>query len=224
MPKRPLHELSQAFVLFAVALGTVTAAAQGGLSSSLARYEIRRGDHVERLEVVRTQERVEHRYATRGMTEIWSRDGRGELSHWKVFHKAGRSVHYTAGDLRTIQVEPSWEKLATLINPDERAHLKSRGTRRTESGTLSVLEGLIDQQRARVLWNEQTSWAQEIVIGAQGDKTRFRLLSSEACSASACAPLDTAEVREIEFADLGDSENDPFVRSFLASFAHGHAH
>ena len=173
---------------------------------------------------MRIDGRIEHRYLERGVTEIWQRDARGELSHWKAFPRLRRSVHYAAGDLRTIHVQPSWELLATLIDPAERSHLKVSGTRRFKRGRLTVLEGELDHQQTRVLWNEQSGWAQEMVMGTGAKRSCFRLLSAEPCAPSACVPLDTVDFREIEFADLGDSENDPFVRTFLAGFTQRHSH
>jgi hypothetical protein len=211
-----------ALVLASSGLVTPRAEAQGALLLSVAHYDVRHGGRTERLDVVRMKDRVEHRYLTRSITEVWSRDARGELSHWKVFHQAKRSVHYTAGDLRTIEAMPSWEQLATLINPGERAKLKAKGTKRTPHGPATLLEGQIDHQQARVLWNEPAGWAEEVALGAGSKSKKYRLLSVEACAASTCAPFDTNSVREIEFADLGDMESDPFVRSFLATFAAGH--
>jgi hypothetical protein len=214
-----------ALALAFAGLATPASRAQGALSLSIAHYEVTHDERSERLDVVRTRDRIEHRYLTRGITEVWSRDPRGELSHWKVFHQPKRSVHYTAGDLRTIEAEPSWEQLATLINPGERAKLKAKGSKRTPHGPATLLEGQLDHQQARVLWNEAAGWAEEVVLGAGSKGKKYRLLSAEACSPNSCAPFETSSVREIEFADLGDMETDPFVRSFLATFAgHGHAH
>jgi hypothetical protein len=222
---RTVSKLWGALVLAVAGLATPAVEAQGALSLSIAHYEVTHDGRTERLDVVRTNDRIEHRYLTRGITEVWSRDPHGELSHWKVFHQPKRSVHYTAGDLRTIEAEPSWEQLATLINPTERAKLKAKGSKRTPNGPATLLEGKLDHQQARVLWNEPTGWAEEVALGAGGKGKKYRLLSAEACSPTLCAPFDTGSVREIEFADLGDMESDPFVRSFLATFAgHGHAH
>lgn len=199
--------------------------AEGALPSSIAHYELTHDGRTERLDVVRASDRVEHRYLTRGITEVWNRNSSGELEHWKVFIQAERSVHYTAGDLRTIEAEPSWEQLATLINPSERTKLKAKGLKRTSHGTAAVLEGELEHQRARVLWNDASGWAEEIALGSSGHRKMYRLASNEACTANTCAAFDTSSVREIEFADLGDMESDPFVRSFLATFAgHSHSH
>jgi hypothetical protein len=225
MPRTSTIRVWGAVVLAVTRLATPAAGAQSILSPSIAHYEVSHEARTERLDMVRTADRIEHRYLTRGVSEVWSRTPRGELEHWKVFHQPKRSVHYTAGDLRTIEAEPSWEQLATLIHPAERLKLKTKGTRRVGAGTATVLEGELAHQRARVLWNASTGWAQEVALGAGHHRKKYRLLAAEACSPATCAPFDASSVREIEFADLGDMETDPFVRTFLATFAgHAHAH
>lgn len=214
-----------ALVLAIAGRATPAVGAQGALPLSIAHYEVTHDGRNERLDVMRKGDRIEHRYLTRGITEVWTRASNGELEHWKVFQQAQRSVHYTAGDLRTIEAEPSWEQLATLISPADRAKLKAKGTKRSGATKTTVLEGKLEHQQARLLWNEATGWAQELALGAGHHQKKYRLLSAEACSPTSCAPLDISRVREIEFADLGDMETDPFVRTFLATFAgHAHAH
>jgi hypothetical protein len=51
---------------------------------------------------------------------------------------------------------------------------------------------------------------------------RLRLLSVKPCTDALCAKEDVANYRELQFADLGDMEHDPFVRSFMASAGHHH--
>lgn len=207
-----------ALVLTAAGLLGSAAAADGRLPVGMARYAIRRGKAVEHLEVVRLLNRIEHRYEDRGVVEVWKRHRNGELEHWKVFPREGRSVHYTAGDLRIIHLEPQWRQLAGLIDPKE----FTRPTSETKLPRLTVFEGRSEQVPARVLWDSHIGWAKEIAIGASGVQTRFDLLESHPCANDGCAAVNLKSMREIEFADLGDLENDPFVRNFLAHFA-GHA-
>lgn len=190
MPHASTIILWGALVLAIAGFASPAVRAQGALPSSIAHYELTHDGRTERLDVVRTSDRIEHRYLARGITEIWTRSPSGELEHWKVFHQAKRSVHYTNGDLRTIEAEPSWEKLAAPVEAEQRAKLKAKGTKRSARSSAGA-----------------------------------HFLSEEACSVRACAPFDTTTVREIEFADLGDMEGDPFVRSFLTTFAgRGHSH
>lgn len=223
--RHAMHRLVLAVLTLAVGASTARwAAAQSALPALLARYEMKRGKHVEQFELLRTERRIEHRYVDRALTEVWERDARGELAHWKIFHRAGRVVHYTPGDLRTIHVEPSWEQLGTLLNPAERARLKHVGKRRVRGELVSVLRGTIAGRSGRLLWLDTLELSTAMTLGTGSDATSVQLVGSQPCDVTSCAPASTLEYREIEFADLGDSERDPFVRNFLASFSLAHEH
>jgi hypothetical protein len=51
---------------------------------------------------------------------------------------------------------------------------------------------------------------------------RLRLLNVKPCTEALCAAEDVSAYRELQLADLGDMEQDPFVRSFMASAGHHH--
>lgn len=196
-----------------------SARADAPLPAAVAKFELTRGRQRERLEVVRTASRVEHRYLDRGVTSVWKRSPSGELEHWKVFASRGRAVHYTAGDLRTVHIHADWEELSTLLAPAERA---MQGPRRASKDARRLRTDAAQRPR-RVVWDEERAWPREIVVQSGKRRTRFLLRSSEACSGELCSETDLTSVRETEFADLGDSEHDPFVRWFLAEFSE-HVH
>jgi hypothetical protein len=186
-------------------LCALPAGASSEVAAVRARYALRRGGHVEHLEVVRVGDRVAHTFVERGVRELWQRDARGELEHWRAYPAQGTSVHYTPGDLRTIHMWPRWDTLTQLISASERAAL--------EPNKKGVLEGMLRGQPARVQWREDVALPKRIVLG----KLTMELLSVEPASV-----VEGDSLRSIEFADLGDMEHDPFVRRFLAHDHHDH--
>jgi hypothetical protein len=180
-------------------------AAASDLAAVRARYALKRGARVEHLELVRAGDRVEHTFVERGVRELWQRDARGDLEHWRAFPAQGKSVHYTPGDLRTINSWPRWDALAQLISSSELATLKPNKK--------GVLEGTLRGQPARVEWRDDVALPKRIVLGA----LTMELLSVEPVSA-----VDGDSLESIEFADLGDKEYDPFVRRYLAHRHHEH--
>jgi hypothetical protein len=180
-------------------------AAASELAAVRARYALKRGDHVEHLELVRAADRVAHTFVERGVRELWQRDARGELEHWRAYPAQGKSVHYTPGDLRTINSWPRWDALTQLISASELATLKPNKK--------GVLEGTLRGQPARVEWRDDVALPKRISIG----QLSMELLSVEPVSA-----VERDTLTSIEFADLGDMEYDPFVRRFLAHDHHQH--
>ncbi|MET0285132.1 MAG: hypothetical protein ABW352_11700 [Polyangiales bacterium] len=193
------------FLAVFMLLCALPASASSEAAAVRARYALRRGDHVEHLELVRVGDRVAHTFVERGVRELWQRDARGELEHWRAYPAEGTSVHYTPGDLRTIRMWPRWDTLTQLISSAELATFKP-----SKKGTL---EGTLRGQLARVQWREDVALPKRIVLG----KLTMELLSVEPASA-----VEGDTLRSIEFADLGDMEHDPFVRRFLAHNHHDH--
>lgn len=212
--------LSATFLL----LAALPVRAEGELPAVLARFAVQHaGGAPEQLVVVRTDTRIEHRFVTRGVVERWRRDARGELEHEKLFPKDGKSVHYTAGDLRTIQYEPSWEQLGSLIGTKERSGLSAAGQKKSLGGrTARISRGQVRGEPAQLEWLADVSLPALLATGHVRERTTVKLVSIEPCSESTCAETPSDALRSIEFADLGDMEYDPFVRRFMAREMPGH--
>jgi hypothetical protein len=201
-----------------VSLQPTAHSAEPKLPAVYARFLLQRpGSPAEELVLIRTEDRVEQRFLKRAVREVWRRDSRGELEHIKAFPVEGKSVHYTAGDLRTIALEPSWSELASLLSePALTALTKRAGTRKIEGHDAELLTGELRGRRARVLWLPGVALPARIVLEGAAQRTTLELIELTACTVERCAELDDSALRSIEFADLGDMEYDPFVRNFLA--------
>jgi len=197
--------------------------AQAELPAVIARFELKRADGSrEHLELARCPGRVEHHFVERGYRELWLRDARGELEHVRSFPRDGKSVHYTAGDLRTISLAPDWSALGSLLGASELASLEAKGTERAlDKRQARVLLGSLRAQPARLVWLDDVALPAQLSLGRGKSKVVITLLSLSACTPALCSP-EKAELRSLEFADLGDMEYDPFVRRFLAQESHGH--
>jgi len=199
------------------------AAADTSAPALRARFELKHADgRTEHLELLRDKDRVEHHFVERGYTESWQRDARGELEHVRAFPRDGKSVHYTAGDLRTIQLAPDWHALETLLAQKELTSLRQVGTKRGLQNRLArVLTGTLRGQPAKVSWIDEVALPAQLALGAGTAKVVISLVSITSCEQAACTPVDTSALRSLEFADLGDMEYDPFVRRYLARESHG---
>jgi hypothetical protein len=210
-----------------VVLVAVDARADAELPAVFARFALTRADgHVEHLELVRQHGRIEHRFVERGYSELWLRDARGELEHVRSFPRDGKSVHYTAGDLRTISLAPDWSALSSLLGSAELASLQPSGTERVlDRRRARVLRGSLRTKAARLSWLDDVALPAQLSLGQGKSKVVISLLSVAECTPDLCT-RPREELRSLEFADLGDMEYDPFVRRFLAQDgrdAHAHA-
>jgi hypothetical protein len=215
--RRSRIALATLCVLLPALLGAALAQAEPALPSVYARYVLRRpGQASEQLLLVRTERRIEHRFVERGIHEIWQRDRQGELEHVKAFGREGKSVHYTAGDLRTIALAPSWDELASLIGRPARAGLRQTEKRsRVRNRDARLLTGMLGGLAARVHWLDEPSLPAKIEIAGQKGLS-LELVDLTVCTETLCSPQTEEGLRSLEFADLGDMHYDPFVRRFLA--------
>ncbi len=194
------------WLAFLITLCALPALASPEAPAVRARYALKRGAHVEHLELARAGDRVAHTFVERGVRELWQRDARGDLEHWRAYPAQGASVHYAPGDLRTINLWPRWETLTQLITAQELATLTPNKKR--------ILEGKLRGQDARVEWDAAHALPKRVVLGE---------LTMELQAVEPIAEVEPDTLRSIEFADLGDMEQDPFVRRFLAQ-QHPHEH
>lgn len=215
--------LPRLLLLLLVAHVPARVRAEGELPAVVAHFALKRADgSSEHLTLVRSPGRIEHRFVERGYSELWLRDARGELEHVRSFPRDGKSVHYTSGDLRTISLAPDWSALSSLLGTSELSSLVARGTQRAlEKRQARVLLGSLRAQPARLVWLDDVALPAQLSLGRGKSKVVITLQSLSACTPALCSP-DKAELRSLEFADLGDMEYDPFVRRFLAHESHGH--
>ena len=191
----------------------------------LARYEVRRaGKPPARLELLRGAERVEHRYVGADAIEVWRRVAPDELEHLALSPRSGKGVRYTAGDLRALAGEPEWSALGSLLSERERAALTRVGTQRVGGRMLPRLRGTLRGQPVRVTWREDVALPLALSVGVGRERVMLRLLEVEACTPARCTPTSLADLRLLDFADLGDMTHDPFVRAYLKRAQRGHTH
>jgi hypothetical protein len=215
------QRMTRWLITLAASLVCALASADGEPPPVCARYALRRSHgELEHLELMRTADRVAHRFLERGQHELWERDARGELEHVRSYPAQGKSVHYTSGDLRTINLWPAWDVLAQLVGTRELNALSPAGNKQGfQRMSARVLKGPLRGQPAKVEWLDALALPNKLVLGTGVHRLTMELVGVNA-DADSCS--SEPRLRSLEFADLGDMEYDPFVRSFLAHEAHGH--
>jgi hypothetical protein len=184
------------------------------------------GRRDETLTLLRSERLIEHRFAAQKRLELWERDARGQLGHAKVFPLDNRLVRYVPGDLRALGVAPSWHELATLVQADFKDKFQRKpGTERFAQEQAQLYERRADGERTRLFWLERLSLPLELERQKPGQRVSLKLVSVKPGNTDACAATPTRGLTELDFADLGDRESDPWVRRFIASFGQGtHRH
>jgi hypothetical protein len=172
--------------------------------------------------LVRDDDRVEYRLAGEPV-RVWEKVADGFV-HREVFLDAHRVVSYAPGDLRALGRTPGWPQLSHLIDPELRGQLRERG--RTKVRAAHDAQARRYQGDARGVPVE-LDWLDAADLPARyrsgKGKAAFELELRALQQASTTQAFTATDgLREIDYADIGDMELDPFARQYIREGA-GHA-
>lgn len=177
----------------------------------------------------RSDNRVETRDAHGETGEVWESDPRGQISYTKLFHPAGKTIDYTPGDLRALAMKADWNQIRSIIDPGLLGTpLKRIGEQTVDGQRAERYAGEVDGVSTEVLWLPERKLPARIEKTQGGVTVRLRMAE---CKPLASAPWTiTSDTRmqsyqHLDYADLGDKENDPFVKNVVGhneGLHHGH--
>lgn len=169
----------------------------------------------QRWSFTRRASAVEYRWHDRAISEHWRRDARRNVSHERVYHREATRVRYTAGDLAALGLDAQWDKLEHVIVPPSESGL----TKGAATTLLGHPARRYKSPRLQVTWLEDLALPADVrSTSASGERTHVRLLELGPLPTE---PTEHQHYRQLDFADFGDMEYDPFVRKHST---HAHAH
>lgn len=197
-----------------------------------ARYqETRRiaGTHKESVDWYFTRQNNQVETARGDYAEVWQRDGRGEITLTRVFHRDRKLIQYTPGELRTQGRQQNWPALNSIIDPQQLAALKQVGTVSVLGRPASRYTGKLGGERIEVLWLAKEALAAKLVRSGRDGSVSLELKELRPSPDSHWPQASLARADQYAFldgADLGDMEYDPFVQRVLGvDSGHGsHTH
>jgi len=191
--------------------GLVQASYETRITSKQGKVRTQRWSFTRRANV------VEYRWHDRGISEHWRRDARQNVSHERVHHREATRVRYTAGELAALGVAAQWSKLEHVIVPPSESGM-TKGAATTRRGHPARR---YTSPRLEVTWLEDLALPAEVLsTSASGERTHMRLL---ALTSPATELAEQQHYRQLDFADFGDMEYDPFVSKHSAH-SQGHQH
>ncbi|MBD9357454.1 hypothetical protein [Methylomonas albis] len=158
-----------------------------------------------------------------GVGELWQLNDR-ELTHRKLYHQDRRAIEFQAGDLRMLEIAPSWQKLALLVDSQLLDKLIAEEVEWTDGIPTREYQGKVADTEWHVLMRLDLALPL-LIERQQGDfSERTELLHAYPLRAAPWQPTSTQGYDVIDFADLGDKESDPFVIKVQAQMGHEHHH
>ena len=172
---------------------------------------------------LRSASRVERRHLQEAEGVAWQRTQTGSVYYERLFPADRKIVEYTPGELRALDFKSNWQTVATLVDEHAmRTKLTARGIADFNGKRATRFAGQYGETAIEIIWIDEDRIPASIREQTAGKIVETRL--SETCPLAQCPwqLTHTGGFVRIDYADLGDMENDPFVSSIAAS-SHGHA-
>lgn len=209
------------------ALEQVCSASAAGMPALIAHYERHGSERPARYTLAREPTRVMHVYDEFAERYSLLRDGRVRAERY--FDAERRSIAYAPIDVRATGDSRDWATRSGFrglgIEPrlvdDERSACQSLQRR--------VLR--IGERPMRIIWSAALQLPVEVAVPSAGGEMAWRLSHVSLEADSVAEPFEQRYgYRDIDFADIGDEPDDPFLRRMIElgfierGFGAGHTH
>lgn len=171
----------------------------------------------------RSAERVETLDLQTHSGEVWLRAANGEISYQRIFHAQRTVIEFTAGDLKAIHAYPDWQAVSLLITaPSSQALIPAGQQTLLQRPTLRYQSP--DDPQSGLNWLEREQIPALIDFTQQQQTLQTQLLAVYSPASAPWVPPDVRDYAVIDFADMGDKENDPFIQSIQHTLKGGYSH
>ncbi len=222
-PTTQVPELNLSAPLPAVAATYVTTRAELVHDAKAARDHVAHESEPLEWRFFREVDRVEIEDLRSQSGELWQRDGATQF-FFKLFHADRRSIEYRTDDLLMLEISPSWQQHALLMEPAtlEKMTLVEAGWR--DGYPYRRLRSVANNEMLEVTWRVDLNVPMQIER-RHGDHVETTVLKTlYPLDKSPWARRDHSAYEVIDYADLGDRESDPFVARIQKQLPGGHQH
>lgn len=161
----------------------------------------------------RADNRIEIDRPADKLTDLWTRRG-NEIERQRYFHPDKRIITFTQADMRSLGADVEWQRISSVISPSWLGKkLKPTGnTRLTFAGKATRYKGEVNGVTYDVWWLPSHDIPFSVSQRHADERVAISLLSLAGESKPLLDPKVVSDYSNIDFADLGDKETDPFVR------------
>lgn len=177
--------------------------------------EVNETERHHRWKFWRNHNRIETHNLSDNSGEIWIKSNNDAIEYQRVFHDQKQIIDYRDSDLVALGSTPNWFAVATLVNPAIIQTLLSDN----QENEFEQLAVHYKNDDIEMTWLTQSQIPAMIKRYEHG-----HLLLTKIINIKTNAPLETSQYQHTDFADIGDKENDPFIKSVLSKLKGGHNH
>ncbi len=194
-----------------------------GLPMLAAEYITTKNKSAVRWHFFRHNNRIDIDNTTAHTGEVWQRDGKIVLMR-QLFHDDRKGVEYQMDDFNVLDMKPSWQKQALLIDPQTLESLQETGSGWLAGHPARYYRGEVNGQQFTVQWlvDLNVPYSIERRHGDEKEVTQMQAVYLLAQSPWQYNNGDDYEI--MDYTDLGDRERDPFVMRVHAQLPGGEMH
>jgi hypothetical protein len=151
--------------------------------------------------------------------ELWERTANGGIQYRKLYPGDKTAVEYMPADNPANNMNFDWFKLSGMLSQQELDALKPVKKTQVIGHAAELRKGTNNGQTIEVLWLPDENLPAKIIRIDKSGTLELRLVEITPLSAARRKPLEVEEInnyRQIDTADFGDMENDPFVKKLMA--------
>lgn len=180
--------------------------------------------HSHRWRFWRSANRVETLDLANDTGEIWTKTPDGQIRYQQVFHKDQQTIEYLPGDLYAIGAMPDWSAVAMLVNVKAAQNQVSDGSETVLGKSAPVYRINDGHDNLEFAWLAVEQLPAGIIRNERGHLLETRLIALYPLAESPWPQSREEPYRSTDFADIGDKENDSFIKSILHKLKGGHDH
>ncbi|WKJ89500.1 hypothetical protein QZJ86_15950 [Methylomonas montana] len=155
--------------------------------------------------------------------EIWSKSA-GTVAYQQVFHNQRQVIDYLPGDLKAIGAEPDWRAISTLLNQATIAPLLADRREEALGRPALLYKSRSPDDVMEVSWLAREQLPALIKRSEHGHTLTTRIVALYPLAQSPWPYRRSGDYAYTDFADIGDKENDAFIKSILPKIKGGQSH
>lgn len=188
---------------------------------------ITKADHSEnhyRWYFWRTDNSVETRNPQDNSSEEWIKLANGQVEYSIIFHNEKQAIDYNAVDLGMIGETPNWTMTTLLFSPEMMATLVSDRDETLFNQAAVHYKTNLPNTVFEVSWLPQMQIPAMIKREENGQMITTKIVSLEPAEKSMRSNSAASAYYHTVFADIGDKESDPFIKSVMHKLKGSHDH
>lgn len=164
-------------------------------------------------------------YEREDISDVWERNGVGEMLYLQVYHEFNTYIEYNEADFRVLeQSEPEWEQIGALFDLNALEELEASDLYDLAGHDVTVYSGSLQGLDTTVHWVECLRLPVKIEYQFQDYSQVIELKSLYGLEDSPWPRWQKTGYFGMDFVDMGDNESHPLVRALNSGHASGHNH